>query len=537
MEFRVLGPLGAVHDGEPVAIGGPRQQTVLALLLAFANRPVSIDRLVDEIWGEAPPPAAKNSLQSMVSKLRSAFPDGTATIERDGPGYSLKVDPGAIDAKVFAALVEDGGRLLQGEPTAAADVLRKALDLWRGRPYEGVSDDSAALRAETVRLEELRLAGLEQRVEADLASGRAGELVGELEALVGEYPLRERFRGQLMLALYRSGRQSEALRVYQRTRHVLGEELGIEPSPELRDLEQKMLLQDRQLETATTARHPTVPPIRYATTSDGTSIAYYTLGSGGIDLLYVSGWVSNLETLWEHELPASFYQSLASFSRLICFDKRGTGLSDRVPVDRLPDLDTRVTDIKAVLDAAGTERAALFGVSEGGPLAATFAALHPERTRGLVLFGSYAARRQHPDYPWAPSEETRERWLAFIENEWGGKVDLRTMAPSRQDDAEFRRWWSRYLRSGASPAAALALGRMNTDVDIRSIAPLITVPTLVLHRAGDLDAPVEGARWLADHIHGASYVELPGSDHLVFIDPDEVLTAVQAFLADVASHP
>ena len=293
-----------------------------------------------------------------------------------------------------------------------------------------------------------------------------------------------------------------------------------------------ILLQDASMDAPSVdVAAPIVPHVHYAETADGVRIAHYAIGEGELDLIYVTGWVSNIETVWEHPLMVDFLRGLAATSRLICFDKRGTGLSDRVRPDALPDIETCADDVRAVLDAVGSERAVLLGVSEGGPMCAVFAALHPERTRALIMYGSYAVRRRSDDYPWAPSDEARDRWLSYIEQEWGGDVDLRTRAPSMVDDDEFVAYWSRYLRSGASPTAASALGRMNTDVDVRDLVAAIEAPTLIMHRTGDRDVPVEGSRWMAARISGARLVEFDGCDHLPQVDSEEIIDTIRAFLA------
>ncbi len=275
---------------------------------------------------------------------------------------------------------------------------------------------------------------------------------------------------------------------------------------------------------------PGPPETRYAR-SGGVNIAYQVVGRGLLDLVLVPGWVSNVERAWEEPSYARFLERLASFSRLILFDKRGTGLSDRVSEDALPTLEQRMDDVRAVMDAVGSMRAALFGFSEGGGMCVLFAATYPERTEALVTYGIFAARRRSPDYPWAPSTEERERWLAGVEADWGGAVDLATLAPSRAGDERFSRWWARYLRASASPGAAVALGRMNTAVDVRSVLPAIRVPTLVIHRTGDHDVRVEEGRWIASRIPGARFLELPGEDHLPWTsDPDEVPGAIEQFL-------
>jgi pimeloyl-ACP methyl ester carboxylesterase len=278
-----------------------------------------------------------------------------------------------------------------------------------------------------------------------------------------------------------------------------------------------------------------VPETRYARSGD-VNIAYQVTGEGPIDLVYVMGWVSNLEAFWQEPTVASFFNRLASFSRLILFDKRGTGLSDRVPIDRLPTLEQRMDDVRAVMDAAGSERAALFGVSEGGPMCAVFAASFPQRTSALVMYGSYAKRVWDPEYPWAPTPEERERWYAVLEQEWGSGADVDILAPNA--DARFREWWSRYLRMSASPGAAVALGRMNTAIDIRPLLSAIRVPTLILHRTGDRDIDVRGSRWMAAQIAGAKYVELSGDDHLPWVGgQDALLDEVEEFLTGVRRGP
>ena len=301
------------------------------------------------------------------------------------------------------------------DPDERSACLREALALWRGEPLAELRYEAFAER-EIARLEELRLAAIEDRVDADLALGRHHELVPELEPLVAEHPFRERLRGQLMLALYRCGRQADALHVFQSGRRALVEELGIDPGPALQQLELRILRQDPSLDLpAAGARRsapsePAVrPPVRYARSGD-LSIAYQVTGDGPIDLVLVSGFVSHLEKDWEEPRHARFLDRLGSMARLIRFDKRGTGLSDRPP--GVPDLETRMDDVRAVMDAAGSQRAVLFGYSEGAPMAILFAATYPERARALVLYGAYAKRLDpDDDYPWAPTREARAAYI------------------------------------------------------------------------------------------------------------------------------
>jgi len=251
MEFRILGPLEIGDGDRPLRLAGARQRALLALLLLHPNEVVSSDRLIDELWGEESPEKAANALQARVSQLRKALgPVGGEILLTRSPGYLLRVEPGELDVEHFELLVGEGRRaLVQGDAAGAAETLRAALALWRGPALPDFAYEPFA-QGEIARLEEARLVALEERLEADLALGRHGELVGELEALVTAHPLRERLRGQLMLALYRSGRQAEALEAYQETRRVLVEELGIEPSPPLRELHTAILNQEPALASA-----------------------------------------------------------------------------------------------------------------------------------------------------------------------------------------------------------------------------------------------------------------------------------------------
>jgi pimeloyl-ACP methyl ester carboxylesterase len=272
------------------------------------------------------------------------------------------------------------------------------------------------------------------------------------------------------------------------------------------------------------------PRTEYARSGD-LHIAYQVVGQGPFDVVYVPGWVSHLDLAWEEPTLARFLNRLASFSRLILFDKRGTGLSDRVSHAELPSLEERMDDLRAVMDAAGSQRAAIFGFSEGGNLSALFAASHPERVRALALFGTFAKRIRSDDYPWAPTAEQRRQQCEEVEREWGRGMDLVQYVPSKLDDTAFMNRLSAYFRSAASPGAAVALLRMNSEIDIRHLLPAVRVPTLILNRRDDRSVNVEEGRWMAGQIPDARFVELPGEDHLPWVgDQDAVLDEVQEFL-------
>jgi pimeloyl-ACP methyl ester carboxylesterase len=277
------------------------------------------------------------------------------------------------------------------------------------------------------------------------------------------------------------------------------------------------------------------PETRYARSGD-VNIAYQVVGRAPRDLVLVPGWVSNIEVFWEDPRVARFLGRLAAFARLILFDKRGTGLSDRAGDP--PTLEQRMDDVRAVMDAVGSERAALCGYSEGGVMCALFAATYPARTTALVMHGSYARLTPAPEHPWGRAPEAQQAWLEECRRGWGGPVGLELRAPSLAHDEQARQWWARFLRLSASPAAAVALSRMNYEIDIRHVLPAIRVPTLILHSRNDRTIDPESGRYLAAHIPGARYVDLAGIDHLPWgDDADAILDEIEEFLTGVRHGP
>lgn len=279
------------------------------------------------------------------------------------------------------------------------------------------------------------------------------------------------------------------------------------------------------------------PETRYARSGD-VNIAYQVVGDGPLDLVWVQGWVSNVEAMWDVRPMGRFVERLASFSRVILFDKRGTGLSDPVSETGLPSLEVRMDDLHAVLNAVGSERTALLGHSEGGNMCMLFAATYPDRTAALLTFSVYAKRVWSPDYPWAPTPKEREAWLSEVEHTWGRPESIVDLVPSLAHNPTILEQSARYWRLSASPKAAVALGKMNTQIDVRALLPTIRVPSLVMHRTGDRDINVEEGRYIASQIPGARFVELPGADHFMWTeDADRVLDEIEEFLTGVRRGP
>ena len=279
------------------------------------------------------------------------------------------------------------------------------------------------------------------------------------------------------------------------------------------------------------------PETRYARSGD-LHIAYQTVGDGPQDLVFVHGWISHIEHVWEEPSVARFFSRLASFTRLVLLDKRGTGMSDPVPLDRLPTLEERMDDVRAVMDAAGSDRATLFGTSEAGALNLMFAATHPDRTAALILLNSYARIAWAPDYPWGIPADAAGELLKSIEVGWGQGVAFEALVASQANDPAQRAWWARYQRLAASPGAAVTLLRRAYDTDARSVLSAIRVPTLVLHRAGDPFSGPEHGRYLAEHIPGAGYVEVPGRDYFSWVSRAGVfLDEIERFVKGISRAP
>jgi class 3 adenylate cyclase/pimeloyl-ACP methyl ester carboxylesterase len=279
------------------------------------------------------------------------------------------------------------------------------------------------------------------------------------------------------------------------------------------------------------------PDVQYARLGDA-HIAYQVVGSGELDLVYVGEFWHSIEAQWDEPRFEAFLRRLASFSRLICFDQRGTGLSDPVPLGQLPALEQWMDDVATVMESVGSKRAALLGSGGGGMISILFAASHPERTQGLVLVNSYARLSQAPDYPWGTSSEFEDRVVSDLRSAWGRGALADVIAPSAASDPEFRSWLGRYQRLGSSPGEVIAFRRMLEEVDVRQVLSSVRVPTLIIHRRDNRLVEVGHGRYLAQHIPGAQYIEVPGSDYLPFLgDAGLILDEIEEFLTGSRHRP
>jgi DNA-binding SARP family transcriptional activator/pimeloyl-ACP methyl ester carboxylesterase len=542
VEFGVLGPLEVTAAGQPLALAGPRTRAVLALLLVHANQVVSADRLIEELWPGQAAGKATDSLQVRLSELRKALRSAGAAdrLATRPPGYLLRVAPGELDVSRFEQLAAQGdAALAAGDAAAAVQYLDRALGLWRGPALAGF-DTVPSARTEAGRLEEQRLAALESRAEAMLACGRHRDLIAELETLTTAHPLRERFWYQQMLALYRAGRQADALGSYRVLRGILVAELAIEPGAELRELQARILRQDPALDAPVPDQAGSgsgeIPQTRYAQTRDGIQIAFQVIGQGERDLVLVPGLMSHLELIWEDAETAGFYRRLAGLGRLILFDKRDTGLSDRAAADM--SLEERMEDVRAVMQAAGSTRAVLFGYSEGAPMSILFAATYPERVTALILASASARWFPAEGYPCGQGTQQMYDSLRDIAaHRWGQGETIEWYLPSRAASARARQLLGRFERMAVNPSAFLRLMQMIRDIDVRAVLPAIHLPTLVIQRLNDRITPPCHGRYLASHIAGARYFEQPGDHSLRFAgsgDSEALYAEIADFLATTA---
>lgn len=485
---RLLGAFEVRVDGRavPASVWRHRRAAELVKLLALAPRQrLHREQVIDELWPQLSRAAAPPNLRKAAHFARSALGAADAVVLRGGhialwPQADVHVDAAHFERDAEAAL-------RAGDPDACA----ATAELYGG---ELLPDDRYAdwAREPRDRLRALHL-GLLARA-------------GLWESVAAVEPTDERAARALMRLAAIGGNRAAALERYHRLRAALAQ-LELEPSPETNDLYRDI------------AGAPLrASPVRYVRRR-GVSIAYQIVEGGPADLLVIPGWVSHLALDWAEPRWVQWCERMAEFARLVRFDKRGTGLSDR-PSGVQP-VEQRMEDAVAVLDAAGVERAHVLAWSDGGPLGLLLAVRHPDRVSSLVLYGTQACFHQTADYPWGGTAADAESGVREIEREWGGLAFASFFAPTA--DAGFVERWAAYQRAGASPSAAADLNRMNTAIDVRAILPQIGVPTFVLSRRGDPIGPPAPASYIADHISGARFVELAGDDHVMWLGDVEAL--------------
>lgn len=520
LRIRLLGEFALEEDGKALDLPESARARSLLAWLAVHRGLHARSRLAGVVRPDAAEESARKSVRDAVWAIRQALGSGggdALVAERDRVGLAEDV---STDVDELRAALRNGG----------AD---QAVRLAEGELLPGMHDDwVVAARAE--------LAG--ELEDALAALARDAEAKGDLEAAVRHSrrraaldPVAEAPARELIRLLTAAGDRGRALSVYEELADRLRRDLQTVPSAATRELATSV----RRGEVARgdlRGAAPTTPPapvppareVRYAG-SGGANIAYAIVGDGPVDLVIVPGFVSHLEVFWEEQIAARFLERLASFSRVILWDKRVQGLSDRG--GPAPTLEQSQDDLLAVMDAAGVERASILGISEGGPMSVLFAASHPDRVDRLVLYGTHARVMKADDYPEGLSRRVVERTLDRLVSGWGGAPCLDLWAPSRMDDPAFVAWWARLLRSGTSAGAVRAVMELNFDIDVRQVLPAVHTPALVLHARDDRLVPARLGEYLAAHLPDARLGLLPGTDHIPFNEhAAELLDEIEEFV-------
>ncbi len=494
----------------PIAL---RKGLALLVYLAEAKGPVGRDIIATMLWPDSGEDVARARLRRLMYRLSFTLGDDVLATDRSTVRWSSSVDL-QTDSQLF-------------EQACDAGEYERACRYYAGDFLEGFSpgdcpqfEEWAFFRREALRGRTIH--ALERVVHDRHAVGDYAAAAEHAGRLVQLDPLSETFARHLIRNLLLAGDRTTAERHFDALTQRLRDALDVAPETETRAL----------LNIATTSPVESPPPTRYVC-GDGVHLAFQTYGAGDMDVLLLPGFVSHVERLWEEPRCRAFLSSLAEMGRLILFDRRGVGLSDRVGFK--PGVDATAQDIGTVLDAAGSRRVVLFGASEGGPACIKFTADHAERVAGLILFGSLAKGSATPDYPHALRANHYDVWLQQLVAGWGGPAGIETFAPSLSRDPQARAWWAGLLRTASSPGGIRGVLEALRDMDVRDLLGRISVPTLVLHRHDDQAVRVGAGRHLASHIANARYVELEGADHWAFAgDQRAVLESIRQFVGSLA---
>jgi len=466
-----------------------RKAAALVIYLAEAGGPVARDVAATLLWPDADAEAARARLRRTLYKIRIAF--GEELISASAASLSLRpaveADSIAFDHACDAGLLDEAAGLYTGDYLAGF-ALPDCPEF-----EEWVFFRREALRSRLVQ-------ALERLVEARIAGGEPRGAVMHATRLAALDPLSESAHRHLIRAHLAAGDRAAAERQGEACVRLLRDELGVAPDPATLALLR--------------ASDDEMPRTRYVAV-DGIHIAYQTIGSGPADIVLVPGFISHVERIWEDRSCRAWLSAVSRLGRLILFDRRGMGLSDRVGAR--PTVEATARDILAVMDAAGSRKAVLVGASEGGPGCIRFAVDHPDRLTGLVLWGSLAKGSRAPDYPFALTAAQYDLWQQRLLAGWGGPAEIETFAPSVASDRQARAWWAGLLRAASSPGAVAGLLQALRDADVRPLLSKVSARTLVLHRRGDRAVRVEAGRYLAARIPGARFVEVEGEDHWFWV--------------------
>lgn len=537
LKLYIFGSPHLEHQGNPVHLN-LRKALALVSYLAVSQESHSRDSLATLFWPEQDQSSARASLRRTLYTINKAA--GVEIVDSDLDSVSISreldtwIDVQDFRSKIGELLLSDGNQEMPSDASRIA-ALEETISLYRDDFLAGFTlpdcpefDEWQFFEAESLRTSlENVLQQLISLLDDQSETIRAIEYARRWLML----DLLNESAHRCLMELYaKSGQQAAALRQYQECERILSQELKISPATQTIELHENIrLLRD----TCMSLKEPTGPEVKYVPSGD-VYIAYQVLGQGPVDIVFVCGYVSHLHQFWEEPSMAGFFDQLAKFSRLILFDKRGVGLSDRVGYP--PTLEDTMDDILAVMRAVDSKHAVLFGIVEGGPTSVLFAATYPERVSGLVLYETSAKWTRTEDYPWAITPEQYDRWLEYIVKNWGEPLNLDIFAPSRAHEPQLRDWWAKSLRLASSPGGMKAVLEVMRDIDVREILPAIRTPTLILHRKDDKAIRIGAGRYLAGQIPGAKYIELEGQDTWFFVgDSQPILREIKTFVQNLSS--
>lgn len=508
IQLRLLGFPEFRLNGRPIELA-LRKAAALVIYLAEAGGPVARDVAATLLWPEADAEAARARLRRTLYKIRVAFGEEVISASAASlslrPALSVEADSRAFDHACDAGLLDDAADLYTSDYLAGFSL-----------PDCPEFEEWVFFRREALRSRLVQ--ALERLVEAKIAGGEPRGAVLHATRLAALDPLSESAHRHLIRAHLAAGDRAAAERQGETCTRLLRDELGVAPDPATLAL-LRAPTPDPELE---------MPRTRYVEV-DGIHIAYQTVGNGPTDIVLVPGFISHVERIWEDRSCRAWLSAVSRLGRLILFDRRGMGLSDRVGAR--PTVEATARDILAVMNAAGSRKALLVGASEGGPGCIRFAVDHPDRLTGLVLWGSLAKGSHAPDYPFALTSAQYDLWQRRLLAGWGGPAEIETFAPSVAQDRQARAWWAGLLRAASSPGAVAGLLQALRDADVRPLLSKVSARTLVLHRTGDHAVRIEAGRYLAARIAGARFVEVEGEDHWFWVGEQRQLLETIAAMA------
>ncbi|MFY0989578.1 alpha/beta fold hydrolase [Halomonas sp. C05BenzN] len=513
------------HQGQPLPIK-LRKGLALLAYLAMAGSPLGRDRLAELLWPESPAGDGRACLRRTLHRMQQRLGAGVFLATPDTIALAPQVV--ASDAVTFGTLLEQSRR--EVDPQASRALLRQAVALYRddflagfGLPECPDFEDWQVQQSEGLR--QAFGETLTHLAHAAAAADDREAALAHAHRRLSLDPLHEPTHQLLMRLHAESGEPAAALRRYEECRDMLMRELGVEPQASTERIRHAIAHGDYPLALVPMS---TPTPVRYVV-SDGVHVAYRLYGEGPLTLVALPGFVSHLDFYWDQPELAGFMQALGRLARVVCFDKRGMGLSDRVDQAATPQ--HTAEDLLRILDAERIDQAVLLGVSEGGPAALTLAAAAPARVKALILYGTLARAMRADDYPWGYAAESYDAQVRALIDDWGGPAGIERFAPGWAGDVERRAWWARALRLAASPGTVRQVFEALKSMDVRPLLAGIACPTLVLHRRDDLAVPIGHGRYLAEHIARARWIELPGEDHWWWVgDAGLVLHHLATFL-------